>query len=94
LTETQKRRRSQLAQFILAKHGEVDELVDGYRFEFPSGPDTFLKISEWVLLERLCCPFISFSLEIDPEDRPIRVTLTGQTGTKQFLKAELEAARA
>ncbi len=92
LSETQRKRHSQLAHFVLSKHSDVKDLVDGYRLEFLSSPDTFLMIAEWVVLERLCCPFISFSLEIDPENQPIRVTLTGPMGTKEVLKASIESA--
>ena len=48
-------------------------------------------ISEWVVLERLCCPFLSISLETDRDNNPIRVTIIGPSGTKQLLKAVIEA---
>jgi hypothetical protein len=96
LSETQRRRHSELTNFVLNEHVNAEELEDGYRIEFPNSANAFLMISEWVTIERLCCPFLSISLETDQEDNPIRVTIIGPPGTNQLLKAviEVEASNA
>jgi len=46
-------------------------------------------VAEWVSLERLCSPFLDFSLEVGSEQDPIRLNLTGASGIKEFLLTEL-----
>lgn len=60
---------------------------DGYAYRFP--PDALEGVSRFVLNERKCCPFLSFSLEITPADGPVWLRLTGPEGTREFLDAEL-----
>ena len=75
---------------MLNKILAIKDLPDGYRFEFPGSAFVFSAISEWVLLERLCCPFLTFSLEIDQDAEPILLTLRGPLGVKQSLTSELQ----
>ena len=90
LSETQRRRHSELTSFMLNEHSNVEELEDGYRIEFPNSAHAFSMISEWVVLERLCCPFLSISLETGQDSNPILVTIIGPSGTKQLLKAVID----
>lgn len=42
---------------------------------------------EWLAMERRCCPFLTFHLEIS--ERPgHRLTITGPDGTAEFIQAE------
>src|SRR3989442_16032816 len=75
LSEKQRRRHSELTNFMLYEHSNTEELEDGYRIEFPNNAHAFFMISEWAVLERLCCPFLSISLETDQDKNPIRVTI-------------------
>jgi hypothetical protein len=50
--------------------------------------DTILRAAEFISLERLCCPFFNFVLEVEPESGPLWLKMTGQDGVKQFLQAE------
>ena len=43
-------------------------------------------------MERLCCPFLHFTLEIESSDKPIRLSFTGGAGAKEFLKFSFESA--
>jgi hypothetical protein len=68
---------------------QIEELPNGYAFSWPAEADTILKAAEFITLERLCCPFFDFALEIKREDGPLRLTLTGREGVKQFMLDEL-----
>jgi len=70
----------------------VEELAEGYAFRFPSRPYLFLRVAEWIGLERECCPFLAIRLELRHAERSLRVSLTGPPGTKDFLRAELSLA--
>ena len=67
----------------------VDELPDGYAFSLPSETDALLLAAEFVALERLCCPFFDFRLEVEREGGEVRLILTGREGVKPFIQAEV-----
>jgi len=45
----------------------VRELPNGYTFCLPNGAYVLLTAAEFIVLERLCCPFFGFGLEIERE---------------------------
>ena len=68
---------------------QVQELPNGYTFRLPNETDVWKLAAEFVDLERLCCPFFAFSLEIEGQSGPIYLTLTGREGVKSFILAEI-----
>ena len=66
---------------------EVRELPDGLAFQFPA--EEYDAVAEFVGRERLCCPFLTFTLDVSPERGPLRLRLTGAEGAKEFIRAEL-----
>ena len=67
----------------------IRELPDGYTFQLPNQPEVLLAATQFITLERLCCPFFGFGLEIEPEGGAIRLSLTGREGVKPFIMAEI-----
>ena len=65
------------------------ELADGYSFQLPNEPDTLRTVTEFIKLERLCCPFFGFGVEVASEGGPISLSLTGREGVKPFILAEI-----
>jgi hypothetical protein len=49
-------------------------------------------MAEFISRERLCCPFLEFTLKVSPDDDPISLLLSGPEGTKDFLQTELHEA--
>ena len=68
---------------------EIVELPGGYAFRLSNDSDTLLKAAEFVSLERLCCPFLGFVLEVEPEGGPAWLRLTGREGVKAFIREEV-----
>jgi hypothetical protein len=68
---------------------EIRELPDGYAFRLPAEPDVLVKAAEFISLEKLCCPFLGFALEVEPEGGPVRLRLTGREGVKAFIREEV-----
>ncbi len=66
---------------------EILELVDGLAFRFPA--QEYDAVTEFVGWERLCCPFLTFTLDLSPDRGPIVLRLTGADGVKAFIRAEL-----
>ena len=70
----------------------VQDVDNGYEFTFPNESVIISKIADFISNERLCCPFLKFTLNIVPNNGPVSLSLTGPTGTQEFLRAEFEEA--
>jgi len=71
---------------------EVQELPDGYAFRLPTDPEVLLLVAEDLNMERLCCPFLRFTLEIEPNGGPFWLRFTGGEGVKEFLRMSFESS--
>jgi hypothetical protein len=85
----QRKRYNILTKDLMAKHLEIKELPDGYGIRFPNNRSLFTALSEWATLEQLCCPFLTLSLELQRDQGPIWLRVSGEDGVKDFLRAEL-----
>jgi hypothetical protein len=62
------------------------ELADGYSYSLDSAKITLPEVSEWIAMERLCCPFLIFQLEgAGPASC---LTMRGPDGAKALLQEE------
>jgi hypothetical protein len=68
---------------------EIIELDDGYAFRFSNEEGVLSQLTEFIVLERLCCPFFGFAILVEPEGGAVWFRLTGREGVKPFIKAEL-----
>lgn len=68
---------------------EIRELPDGYAFRPSAEPDLLIKTAQFISLEKLCCPFLRFVIEIEPEGGPVWLRLTGREGVKAFIREEV-----
>ena len=84
-------RHQELRQQLREKTQEVRELADGYALRLPAENGMILSVAEFITLERLCCPFFSFELEVGRDEGALWLKLTGREGVKEFLKSMLEA---
>lgn len=75
-------------QLFSAAH-EVHELSNGYAIRFQNESGRFMSIAKFIENERLCCPFFNFGLEIEPNNGPIWLKLTGGEGVKEILQTTL-----
>jgi hypothetical protein len=88
LDAEQRKRHGEVMKQLRAATKEARPLKDGYAFRFPSEQSTILLVSEFVARERLCCPFFTFEMVIEPEQGPLWLRLRGADGVKEFIKAE------
>ena len=72
---------------------ESRELPDGYALRIPSDAGAVMAAAEWITLDRLCCPFLSYTLEIEREGGPVWLRLTGRPGVKEFIQAVARGRR-
>ncbi len=68
---------------------EVRELPRGYAFRLPNESEVIVRVAEFIALERLCCPFFGFVVEVEREGGAMWLSLTGREGVKPFIMAEI-----
>jgi hypothetical protein len=70
----------------------IREVENGYEFSFPNETDFISRIAEFIAYERLCCPFLKFTLNVVSNSEPVSLSLIGPVGTHEFLRAEFGGA--
>jgi hypothetical protein len=69
----------------------VGELPGGYTFTLPATPSRLREAAEFIVLERLCCPFFDFALSLGAGSSAFELSVTGSDGTKPFIQAEFRS---
>ena len=64
------------------------DAADGDVFTYPGDAETIVKLAEFVTLERRCCPFFDFTLEVAAGPGRVRLTIGGGPEVKEFLRSE------
>jgi arsenate reductase len=85
----QAERHRTLVDALRARVRGVRGVENGWAYELPSDADTCLTAMGFATLERLCCPFLTFGLGLEPEGGPLTLTLAGPDGTKEILEGFL-----
>jgi hypothetical protein len=67
---------------------EIHELPDGYALRFAA--EQYPRVAAFVRYERLCCPFLSFEVQVHAGRGPVELRLKGPEGVKGFLVDELQ----
>ena len=88
LSAAERTHKEAISDTLAAHRLGVKELADGYEFQFPGDGTTIALVSEWVVTERLCCPFFDFDLRLSREGGALALRLTGRPGTKAFIQAD------
>jgi len=70
---------------MLKESARVENLPNGYRLNLPG--NLWMQAAEFVTLERLCCPFLTFNLGM--RENSAHLELTGEEGVREFLQHEL-----
>ncbi len=69
---------------------ELQTLPNGYALRLPGESATLLQVADYITNERLCCAFLHFEIEVEPEGGPVWLRLTGGEGVKEYLGTALE----
>jgi hypothetical protein len=86
--ETLATRKSGLLPGLARDASTVEPVANGLRLLL--APDAIPRIAETIDAERRCCRFLRFDLTIEPDEGPVRLTITGPSGTREFLEALIE----
>jgi len=63
------------------------ELPDGYAYKLETKKITLPEVAEWITMERLCCPFLRFQLDVKGNGDS-QLTMRGPDGAKAILREE------
>ena len=88
LSAAERAHHKELSAELHAAVKEIRELPNGYAFRFSGERRSLAMLSEWVSLERLCCPFFTFQIEAASETQPVWLRMTGREGVKPFMQSE------
>ena len=65
-----------VAQLFGSLVREIRELPDGYAYRFDG--EHYQLAAEFIANERLCCPFLTFGLDVSPQRGPVWLRMTGE----------------
>jgi len=89
MDDLQRERYRALRRRLGKDYHEVRELEDGYTFRHSSGEGVLVALAEYVSLERLCCPFFDFAIEVGRGEDEVWLRMTGPEGAKGILEAAM-----
>ena len=87
LSPAQRAREQALLEEFKAALPEVQETERGFRFIIPEDPRLLGRLGEFLGLERLCCPFLTFDLSIPAGRGSVTLHVHGDPGAKSFLRS-------
>ena len=65
----------------------VEESDAGWKFHLPASQEFLREVGELLALERLCCPFLEFQLEVGAAELAV-IHVFGRAGAKPVIAAE------
>jgi hypothetical protein len=78
---------SRITRELIASAIEVHHSSD--RVVIQLAPDQYEKTVRFIALERLCCSFLRFTLDVATDRGGLSLTISGPSGAGEFIRAEL-----
>lgn len=89
LTESEREIRKRLLSKVVSSLLERKKISNGLLFQIRYTDKVWLAVSEFVTLEKRCCPFLNFNLYLKSDSSTFSLRIDGPPGTSEFLEAEL-----
>lgn len=89
LTGDELRARGSEVADLFAQTTQVRELRDGFALAFPGGDDVTHALLDFIIAERACCPFYSFSLQSPSPHQTVWLQVRGRREAKELIRAAL-----
>ena len=90
LTAAERLRQQELHKQLFSRAENVRELANGYAVGLPGTKENILAVAEFISLERVCCSFFRFELDVGRQEEPVWLRITGGEGVKKFLKTQFK----
>lgn len=88
LDKRQRERYNTITQTLKDARQQLQEFEDGYAFRFKAESQLIRDAAEFIVYERLCCPFFDFELSVENSGNSLWLRLRGQEGIKEFIRSE------
>jgi hypothetical protein len=88
IASSERPRYNDLMKLLRGSVRERTEYSGGYAFKLDGGAIGLKEVAEWISMERLCCPFLTFELSVSGNQADWMLTLTGPRGAKAILQEE------
>ena len=88
LSPQQHARRRELASRLRPMVRQVVPMSDGYALRLEDRGEVLTQVAEFITLERLCCPFLKFQLEVEADGGSTWLRMSGRRAVKEFLAGE------
>jgi hypothetical protein len=88
LSQTQRERYKEVIRNLDENRQAVKELPDGYAFRYKTESELIQDAAEFIVYERLCCPFFDFELAVERDSDRFWLRLRGEEGIKEFIRYE------
>ncbi|MES1240080.1 MAG: hypothetical protein ABUT39_00535 [Acidobacteriota bacterium] len=89
LTAAELDQRREVLAALRARCAEALAIENGIRLRFEAAPGVLADIARVIELERQCCRFLHFRLDVLPDGGPVWLELSGPEGTAGFVGSEL-----
>jgi hypothetical protein len=88
ISAAERPRYNELVRRIRSAIRDRSEIADGYAFKLDSKTVSLREAAEWIVMERLCCPFLTLQLSAAGNRTDWLLTLTGPKGVKPLIRTE------
>ncbi len=90
LSPAQRAQHARLARSVFGAVQSIEWAPDAYRFSL-ADVRLLPVLAEFIMLERLCCPFFDVTVEVPSGDGPLVLQVGGPAGVQPFVRAEFSA---
>lgn len=70
------------------------ELTDGWALQIDTARMPVVDLAQWISLERKCCPFFDFEVDLHGVDGSVWMSLKGGEGVKEFIAQDFQGLQA
>lgn len=76
----------QISEAVLGSVTNIRERPGGYAFRLPTETEMIQEAAVFIARERQCCPFFDFTLEVERDEGPVWLSISGREGVGQYIE--------
>jgi hypothetical protein len=89
-----RKRHKKRAEKLFSEREEIREVSDGVALRFPGTMEYAERVLDFISRERQCCPFLTFEVIFEPENRGVWLFLGGDEEAASYIQDQLAAREA
>lgn len=83
-------RKEELKVEIFSSVKGIEEIETGYVFNFDESEGFLLKLIDYILVEKECCPFLAYGISIQPYGKGVELKVSGSKEAKEIITLFVE----